>query len=89
MIVGVPKEIKSSENRVALTPAGAAEFIKHGHTVYVQESAGVGSGFPDSKYVDAGAKILSTIEEVYATANMILKVSSFFYYRNSKIDTVN
>jgi alanine dehydrogenase len=74
MFIGVPKEIKSSENRVALTPAGAAEFIKHGHTVYVQESAGVGSGFSDREYVDAGAEILSSIEEVYATANMILKV---------------
>ena len=78
MIVGVPKEIKSSENRVALTPAGASEFIKHGHAVFIQESAGVGSGFSDREYVEAGAKILPTIEEVYATANMILKVCLYF-----------
>jgi alanine dehydrogenase len=70
----VPKEIKPNENRVALTPAGAAEFVKHGHVVYVQEKAGVESGFPDSEYVAAGATMLRTIEEVYATANMILKV---------------
>lgn len=74
MIIGVPKEIKQSENRVALTPAGALEFVKRGHTVYVQSTAGVGSGFEDSEYVDAGAKILPTIEEVYGIAEMIIKV---------------
>ena len=75
-LIGVPKEIKSSENRVALTPAGAYELVRHGHKVFVQESAGVGSGFSDSEYVDAGATLLPTIEEVYATANMIMKVCS-------------
>jgi alanine dehydrogenase len=60
MIIGVPKEIKSSENRVALTPAGAFELHKRGHDVYVQSTAGEGSGFPDHKYIDAGAKILKT-----------------------------
>lgn len=74
MIIGVPKEIKSSENRVALTPAGAFELHKRGHAVYVQSTAGDGSGFPDQKYIDAGAKILKTIEEVYAIAEMIIKV---------------
>jgi alanine dehydrogenase len=74
MIIGVPKEIKQSENRVALTPAGALEFAKRGHTVYVQSTAGVGSGFEDSEYVEAGAKILPTIEEVYGIAEMIIKV---------------
>lgn len=74
MIIGVPKEIKSSENRVALTPAGAYELAKRGHIVYVQHTAGEGSGFPDEEYVQAGAKILATIEEVYAIAEMILKV---------------
>jgi alanine dehydrogenase len=74
MIIGVPKEIKQSENRVALTPAGALEFVKRGHTVYIQSTAGVGSGFEDSEYVDAGAKILPTIEEVYGIAEMIIKV---------------
>lgn len=74
MIIGVPKEIKNNENRVSLTPAGAAELIKHGHTVYVQHTAGMGSGFEDKEYVDAGATILPTIEEVYAIADMIIKV---------------
>lgn len=74
MIIGVPKEIKTSENRVALTPAGALELAKRGHTVYVQSTAGDGSGFPDDEYIAAGGKILPTIEEVYAIAEMIVKV---------------
>ena len=74
MIIGVPKEIKNNENRVALTPAGASELIKHGHTLYVQKTAGEGSGFSDSEYQAAGATILNTIEEVYAIAEMIIKV---------------
>lgn len=74
MIIGVPKEIKPSENRVALTPAGALELTKLGHTVYVQTSAGEGSGFKDEIYVEAGAKILPTIEAVYDIAEMIIKV---------------
>ncbi|MCO6486083.1 MAG: alanine dehydrogenase, partial [Saprospiraceae bacterium] len=74
MIIGVPKEIKSNENRVALTPAGALELVKRGHTVYVQASAGFGSGFPDQEYIKAGARVLPTIEEVYGIAEMIIKV---------------
>lgn len=74
MIVGVPKEIKNNENRVALTPAGAKAFSERGHAVYVQESAGMGSGFADHLYLDAGAQILPTIEDVYAIADMIVKV---------------
>jgi len=74
MIIGVPKEIKNNENRVALTPAGAAEIVKNGHTVYMQATAGMGSGFADEDYMNAGASILPTIEEVYAIAEMIIKV---------------
>lgn len=74
MIIGVPKEIKTNENRVALTPAGALEFTKRKHTVYVQSTAGEGSGFDDDEYEAAGAKILPSIEEVYAIAEMIIKV---------------
>lgn len=74
MIIGVPKEIKNNENRVAVTPAGVTEFKKHGHTVYVQSTAGVGSGFSDEDYRSAGAQVLPTIEEVYAIAEMIVKV---------------
>lgn len=74
MIIGVPKEIKSDENRVALTPAGVNELVKRGHTVHVQSTAGVGSGFNDEYYVEYGAKILPTIESVYEIAEMIVKV---------------
>ena len=74
MIIGVPKEIKNNENRVALTPAGAQELIKRGNTVYVQASAGEGSGFNDAEYISAGGKILSTAKEVFAIAEMIIKV---------------
>ncbi|SFO43696.1 alanine dehydrogenase [Algoriphagus ornithinivorans] len=74
MIIGVPKEIKNNENRVALTPAGAKELVKRGHTVYVQHTAGEGSGFPDEEYENAGAKILQTIEATYEIAEMIMKV---------------
>ncbi len=74
MIIGVPKEIKQSENRVACTPAGVHELIQDGNTVYVQKTAGIGSGFSDSSYEEAGAKMLDTIEDVYAIAEMIIKV---------------
>ncbi|MCF2444179.1 alanine dehydrogenase [Dyadobacter sp. CY345] len=74
MIIGVPKEIKNNENRVAVTPAGVTEFRKHGHAVYVQTEAGKASGFSDEQYAEAGAVILPSIEEVYAIAEMIVKV---------------
>ncbi|WP_308551179.1 alanine dehydrogenase [uncultured Mediterranea sp.] len=74
MVIGVPKEIKNNENRVGMTPAGVAELVKHGHTVYVQQTAGANSGFADEDYVNAGARMLPTIEEVYAAAEMIVKV---------------
>ncbi|PWJ44683.1 alanine dehydrogenase [Sediminitomix flava] len=74
MIIGVPKEIKNNENRVALTPGGAKELVKRGHQVYVQATAGDGSGFADAEYVEAGAQILPTIEDVYGIAEMIMKV---------------
>lgn len=74
MIIGVPKEIKNNENRVAVTPGGVQEFVKHGHKVYVQHTAGNGSGFSDEQYVQAGAHILNTIEDVYGIAEMIVKV---------------
>lgn len=74
MIIGVPKEIKSNENRVALTPAGALELTRRGHTVYVQSTAGIGSGFEDEEYISAGARILATADEVWAIAEMIMKV---------------
>ena len=74
MIIGLPKEIKNNENRVALTPAGVKELVERGHIVYVQMSAGAGSGFPDDEYAAAGACMLQAAEEVYAKAEMIVKV---------------
>lgn len=74
MIIGVPKEIKNNENRVGMTPSGVAEVVKKGHTVYVQHTAGINSGFSDDAYIAVGARILPTIEDVYAIAEMIVKV---------------
>jgi alanine dehydrogenase len=74
MIIGVPKEIKNNENRVALTPAGVTELLKRGHEVHVQSTAGEGSGFTDDSYKEAGANILPTIEATYQKAEMIMKV---------------
>ena len=74
MIIGVPKEIKNNENRVALTPAGVAEMIKWGHEVFVQSTAGEGSGFTDDIYIAAGAQVLPDIESVYGKAQMVMKV---------------
>jgi alanine dehydrogenase len=74
MIIGVPKEIKTNENRVALVPGGAEALVHAGHTVYVEKGAGEGSGFLDSAYEAAGAKILPTADEVWQKAEMIMKV---------------
>lgn len=74
MIIGVPKEIKSDENRVALVPAGVNHLVSSGHTVFVQHEAGIGSGFTNADYESAGAKILRTAKEVYDRSEMIVKV---------------
>ena len=74
MVIGVPKEIKTNENRIALVPAGAEALVGAGHTVYVEKDGGVGSGFPDQAYIDAGAQILPTADEVWRKADMIMKV---------------
>ncbi len=74
MIIGIPKEIKNNENRVAITPSGVMELTKRGHEVYIQSTAGNGSGFFDIQYEESGAKILPTIEEIYSIAEMIIKV---------------
>lgn len=74
MIVGIPKEIKNNENRVGLTPGSVREMIAHGHTVLVQHGAGIGIGSTDQDYSDAGASVVDTLEEIYAKAEMIVKV---------------
>ncbi len=74
MIVGVPREIKTNENRVALMPAGAESLAGDGHAVLVEQGAGLGSGFPDASYQTAGATIVPNAADVWAKAEMILKV---------------
>lgn len=74
MIIGVPKEIKNNEFRVGLTPAGVKEFVAHGHAVLVEKAAGEGSSFPDAEYLSAGAELVGTADEVFARADMIVKV---------------
>src|SRR5207248_4919110 len=74
MIVGVPKEIKPQESRVALLPSAAYQLVKRGHQVIVETDAGAGSGFPDDEYRAAGAQIVATHAEVFAAAGMIVKV---------------
>jgi len=74
MKIGIPKEIKNNENRVGMTPAGVSTLVAHGHQLFVQHTAGVGSGFSDDDYKAVGATILPTIEDVYSQADMIVKV---------------
>jgi len=74
MIIGIPKEIKNNKNRVALTPAGVKELSKRGHELFIQSTAGLGSGFSDDDFELAGASIASSIEEVYESVDMIIKV---------------
>ena len=73
MIIGIPKEIKTFENRVGATPAGVSELVKHGHTVWVEQQAGQGSGFVDADYVKAGAEIVDSAPAVWST-EMVMKV---------------
>lgn len=74
MIIGVPKEIKSFENRVGMTPACVDALVKYGHTVYIEKTAGCGSGFFDADYIEAGAKILNSAKEIFDKSEMIVKV---------------
>jgi alanine dehydrogenase len=86
MIIGVPKEIKNNENRVAITPAGVMSFVQAGHTVLVEKDAGIGSGFTNEDYASAGAQIIDQAQDVWAKADMIMKVkeplpSEYNYFR--------
>ena len=74
MIIGVPKEIKNHEYRVGLTPSGVTELVKNGHTVLIQTDAGASIGYKNSAYTNAGAKMIDTAQEIFATAHMIVKV---------------
>lgn len=90
MRIGIPKEIKNNENRVAITPAGVAEFLQHGHTVYIEQLAGAQSGFPDQEYIAAGAIIVEQAKDVWNQSDMIMKVkeplsSEYAYFRKGLI----
>ena len=90
MIIGVPKEIKNNENRVALTPAGVHSLKNAGHTVLIEKGAGIGSGFDDAEYTKEGAEIIDGAENVWAKADMIMKVkeplsSEYKYFRQGLI----
>ncbi|QOY34053.1 alanine dehydrogenase [Anaerobacillus isosaccharinicus] len=90
MIIGVPKEIKNNENRVAITPAGVLSFISSGHEVFIETDAGVGSGFTNEDYIEAGATILETASDVWGKADMVMKVkeplaSEYDYFREGLI----
>lgn len=90
MIVGVPKEIKTLENRVALTPAGADGLVRNGHKVLVEKDAGLGSSFTDEEYLAAGAEIVPDVADVWKQADMIIKVkepleSEYKYFKKGLI----
>ncbi len=90
MIIGVPKEVKNNENRVAMTPAGVHTLVNAGHQVLIESEAGVGSGFEDESYIEAGAKVVSSTTEVWDTAQMIMKVkeplpSEYGHFRSDLI----
>lgn len=74
MIVGVPREVKRDEYRVAMLPVGAEELVRRGHTVLIESAAGLGSGLPDDEYAQAGARIVATPQEIFAAAELIVKV---------------
>jgi len=89
MRIGIPTEIKNNENRVAMTPAGAVHLVQNGHEVFVQKGAGIGSGFTDEEYVQAGAKLVETAEEAW-NQEMVMKVkepvaSEYGYFREGLI----
>ncbi|MCM3440068.1 alanine dehydrogenase [Metabacillus halosaccharovorans] len=90
MIIGVPKEIKNNENRVALTPGGVTQLVAFGHRVLIEDQAGIGSGFENEDYKQAGAEIVDNAEKVWANSEMVMKVkeplpSEYAYFRKGLI----
>jgi alanine dehydrogenase len=89
MRIGVPKEIKNNENRVAMTPAGVMNLVSHGHEVFIEKGAGLGSGFKDEQYVEVGAKIVDRAEDAWSM-DMVMKVkeplpSEYKYFREGLV----
>ncbi|MCD6172838.1 MAG: alanine dehydrogenase [Sulfurimonas sp.] len=74
MIIGIPKEVKTDEYRVGITPSNVSQLVKDGHTIFIQSNAGEGSGFSDKEYLDAGAEIIPHAKELYAKSELIVKV---------------
>src|SRR5438067_12747361 len=74
MKVGIPREVKNHEYRVAITPSGVNELVRHGHQVVIEKEAGTGSSIPDDDFTAAGAQILPTADDVWGSADMVLKV---------------
>lgn len=74
VLVGIPREVKNNEFRVAITPAGVHELVRHGHQVVIERDAGAGSSITDAEFIAAGAEILPTADAVWATADLVLKV---------------
>jgi alanine dehydrogenase len=90
MIIGIPKEIKAEENRVAMTPAGVEVLVQHGHRVLVEKGAGEGSGFREGAYLEAGAEMAETPEEIFGLSEMVMRVkepqpSEYGFMRNGQI----
>ena len=90
MRIGVPTEVKNNEFRVALTPSGVHDLVSHGHEVTVQAGAGIGSGFSDADFVEAGAQVVESAGDVWARSELVLKVkepqpSEFSYLRDDLV----
>ena len=90
MIIGVLKEIKNNENRVAMTPAGVVNLVKAGQTVIIEKDAGLGSSFTNEEYIEAGASIIDSASEIWSKSEMIMKVkeplpSEYKYFREGLI----
>lgn len=90
VIIGIPKEIKNNENRVAITPAGVTSFVNSGHIVLIEKDAGIGSGFSNEDYTNSGATVLDHVEEIWAKVDMVIKVkepleSEYKYFRENLI----
>ncbi|MGR9048739.1 alanine dehydrogenase [Halobacillus litoralis] len=90
MIIGIPKEIKNNENRVAITPSGVINLMKAGHTIRIETQAGTGSNFTDEEYRDAGAEIVETASDIWSNSEMVMKVkeplpSEYGYFRKGLI----
>lgn len=87
MLIGVPKEIKVLEARIALTPEGVSEFIRAGHSVVIEKGAGMGSAITDESFIAAGARIESDVEKIWREADMILKVKEPIEAEYSRLRT--